>query len=430
MARYCDGEVIYFARCEKAPVIVEHRRDGGRAVFVRDNCVILAEGSRETELICLERVPLTHAGRVGFHVENTLAAVGAAWGAGLSLDEMRTGLESFRPGLDRVPARFNLLDIRGVTVVLDYGHNTSALAQLIDVLAQFPHRRRSVVYSAAGDRRDLDIVQQGTQLGGAFDRVYLYEDTYLRGRAEGDISRLFRHGMEGASRVTEVHEIRGGMETIEIALAACVAGDLLVVQPDLIDAGVALLRRFLDDGGREISLDEALRPPQKAPGAAKAPGASLQVRDSRLGASVYTSRPLQAGTVILRAWGPTTTERSKYTIQVDHDLHLLPPEPLRFLNHSCEPNCGLLIRSGVEQIELHALRDIQADEELTLDYETFEVEFQELTGPCLCQAPGCRGSLAGYRELPPHLREAYGLYVAEYLRESEVPFTVPVAEKV
>ncbi len=295
MARYCDGQVIYFARREEEPTLQEHRRGGGRVAFVRDNAIFLAEGEQEVELLSLLRVPLTHGGRVGFHVENALAATAAAWGVGLTLDEIRVGLASFRPGLDRVPARFNLLDIEGVTVVLDYGHNTSALAQLIEALEQFPHERRAVVYSAAGDRRDLDIVQQGAQLGAAFDRVFLYEDTYLRGREVGDISRLFRQGMATANRVQEIHEIRGGMKTIEVALESCGPGELLVIQPDLIDDGVALLKRFLDGGGREISLDEAIRPPLPAPGAPSAPGAGTEVRKSRLGVGVYATRHFGAG---------------------------------------------------------------------------------------------------------------------------------------
>jgi cyanophycin synthetase len=430
MARYCEGQIIYFGLHEDLQALAEHRAKGGRAVFVRDNRLILAEGRGEIDLLSLERVPLTHGGRVGFHVENTLAATAAAWGVGLSADEMRAGLASFQPGLDQVPARFNLLDISGVTVVLDYGHNTSALAQLIQVLEQFPHENRTVVYSAAGDRRDIDIVAQGAQLGAAFDRIFLYEDTYLRGRKEGEISGLFRQGMAGAPRVREVHEVRGGMRTIEAALESCGPGDLLVIQPDLIDDGVALLRGFLEREGREISLDEALRLPPPAPAAATASGAAILVRESRLGVGVYAARPLRAGEVVLEAWGPTTADRSKYTIQVDHDLHLIPPEPLRFLNHSCEPNCGLLIRSGVDEIELHTLRPLDEGEELTLDYETFEVEFQELTGPCLCHRPSCRGTLSGYRDLPRPLREAYGIYVAEYLREADVPLTVQMAVKV
>ena len=94
-----------------------------------------------------------------------------------------------------------------------------------------------------------------------------------------------------------------------------------------------------------------------------------------------------------------------HTIQIDRDLHLVPPSPMKFFNHSCEPNCGLLVRRGVEELEIHALRPIAAGEELTLDYETFEEEFEALTGPCLCRSARCRGRLRGYATMPLELRK-------------------------
>jgi cyanophycin synthetase len=422
MAKYCEGSVVYFARQEDHPVIVAQRRQQGRAAFVRDNSLILAEGDTETPVIDFTDVPLTQGGRVGFHVENALAAAAAAWAVGVPIEEIGAGLRTFSPGMDHVPARFNLLDIDGRTVILDYGHNTSALARVLEVLEKFPHARRAIVYSAAGDRRDSDIVAQGEILGNAFDRVYLYEDTYLRGRPPGEICFLFRQGLARGTRVRDVFDIRGGLAAIETALATSEPGDLIVLQPDLIDDGVTILKGCLNNGGREITLDEALSRPKRLPdAAASASGEGVEIRRNHLGKGVYAVRPFSSGEVILRCWGPTTRERSRFTIQVDHDLHLIPPEPLRYLNHSCVPSCGLLIRTGVEEIQLHALRLVAPGEELTLDYETFETEFRSLTGPCLCGTPVCRGRVVGYRALPVALRETYGVYVAEYLREADVP---------
>ena len=53
--------------------------------------MILAEGDAGNALIALARVPLTHHGRVGFQVENVLAAVAAAWALGVALDVIRDG---------------------------------------------------------------------------------------------------------------------------------------------------------------------------------------------------------------------------------------------------------------------------------------------------------------------------------------------------
>ena len=66
----------------------------------------------------------------------------------------------------------------------------------------------------------------------------------------------------------------------------------------------------------------------------------------------------------------------------------LSTDPLRFTNHACAPNMVLKVQQG--RVAFHALRDIEAGEELTVAY-----------GPthhagrlsCHCGAPGCAGRL-------------------------------------
>ncbi len=263
MATRCAGSVIFFALRHDEPVIVAHRRAGGRAIFVRHDTVILAEGEVEIPLVSLDNVPLTHGGRIAFQVENALASAAAAWALGVPRDAIRAGMESFAGDLEKVPGRFNLLEVRGATVIVDYGHNVSALSALIDAIEQFPQDHRTIVYSAAGDRRDCDLVRQGELLGEAFDRVILYEDHYLRGRTEGEIMNLFRQGMAAGTRVREVQEFRGNIRAIESALRHVRAGDLLVVQADMIDETMVFLNKFFEVNGsaQEIELLEAIELP-------------------------------------------------------------------------------------------------------------------------------------------------------------------------
>jgi cyanophycin synthetase len=263
MARGCRSSVIFFALRGDDPMIVAHRHLGGRAVFVRNETVIVAEGDVEIPLVALANVPLAHGGRIAFQVENCLASAAAAWALGISRDAIRAGLESFAADLDKVPGRFNLLEVGGATVIVDYGHNVSALSALIEAIEQFPHERRTVVYSAAGDRRDCDMVRQGELLGEAFDRVILYEDHYLRGRAEGEIMRLFCEGLAHGQRVTDVQQFKGNIRAIENALRHVRPGELLVVQADKIDETMEFLHKFLaaGDKGHEIDLVEALEVP-------------------------------------------------------------------------------------------------------------------------------------------------------------------------
>ena len=148
----------------------------------------------------------------------------------------------------------------GATVIVDYGHNVSALSAIVEAIEQFPHERRTVVYSAAGDRRDEDLLRQGEMLGEAFDRVILYEDHYIRGREEGDIMRLFREGLTKGARVSDVQEFKGNLKAIESVLREARAGDLLVIQADVVDEVMVFLNRFLatSGAGHEIDLTDAI----------------------------------------------------------------------------------------------------------------------------------------------------------------------------
>jgi len=261
MASKCPGSVIFFAQRGDVPALTAHRGAGGRAVFVRHNTIIVAEGEVEIPLVSLANVPLTHGGRIGFQVENALASAAAAWALGIPRDVIRAGLESFAADLEKVPGRFNLLEINGATVIVDYGHNTSALGALLEAIEQFPQPQRRVVYSAAGDRRDCDMVRQGEMLGENFDHVILYEDHYTRGRADGEIMGLFRQGLAGGSRVRQIEEVRGAIKAVETALQMVQPGELLVVQADEIDETVNFIREYVarDRTAREIALSRPVQ---------------------------------------------------------------------------------------------------------------------------------------------------------------------------
>ena len=63
-------------------------------------------------------------------------------------------------------------------------------------------------------------------------------------------------------------------------------------------------------------------------------------------------------------------------------------DPLRYTNHSCAPNASLRIRQG--RVEIYALRDIAAGEEVLVDYGESHHEGRLR---CRCGAPGCVGRL-------------------------------------
>lgn len=252
MASVCPGKIIYFAADRHHPVMATHRAQGNRVVYVDGDSIVAAEGSwRET--IPLRDVPITRAGTIGFQVENVMAATAAAWGANLPWETIRRGLSGFVNDSDNAPGRFNVMDYRGATVIADYGHNPDAMRALVQAVEGMPAKKRSVVISGAGDRRDQDISEQTRILGQAFDDVILYQDACQRGRADGEVLQLLQQGLAGATRTRYVAEIQGEFVAIDHALARLEPGDLCLVLIDQVELALAHLQERVDAAAAETA---------------------------------------------------------------------------------------------------------------------------------------------------------------------------------
>ncbi|WP_397532783.1 cyanophycin synthetase [Roseateles sp.] len=240
MAGVCHGQVIFFAADRHHPLMATHRAQGKRCVYVDGDQLVAAQGSWR-ESIPLRDIPITRSGTIGFQVENAMASVAAAWGVGLDWDTVRRGLASFANDADNAPGRFNVMDYRGATVIADYGHNGDAMRALVAAVEAMPAKKRSVVISGAGDRRDEDIRIQTQILGQAFDDVLLFQDACQRGREDGEVLALLRQGLEGARRTSRVDEIRGEFVAIDTALERLQPGDLCLVLVDQVEEALAHL---------------------------------------------------------------------------------------------------------------------------------------------------------------------------------------------
>lgn len=246
-AHRCPGSTMLFGITTAIQALYDQIDAGERAVTVCDGEIVYFDGGRRIPLIGLGEVPITHGGSVRFQVENVLAAAAAALALGIDRSTLREGLVECFGELNAVPGRFNLLVVRGASVVVDYGHNVSSLEAVLSALEPLAGGRRLVVYTAAGDRRDEDILKQASMLGDFFDHVYLYEAEYLRGRPRGEIIALFRRGLAEARRTSSILEFPGEQEAVKAALDAVSDGDLLLLQADTVDDTVNAVRAYLDN---------------------------------------------------------------------------------------------------------------------------------------------------------------------------------------
>lgn len=135
----------------------------------------------------------------------------------------------------------------------------------------------------------------------------------------------------------------------------------------------------------------------------------LVVRNGTHGRGVFTEELIPASTLIIRFSGPflryNQTTASTYALQIGPDLYIGASGGLDdFINHSCDPNAGLQITGTTA--DLHAIRDIQAGEEIFFDYST-TLDEDDFTMSCLCGAPFCRRTIRDGKYLPEEVWRRY-----------------------
>lgn len=134
---------------------------------------------------------------------------------------------------------------------------------------------------------------------------------------------------------------------------------------------------------------------------------------------------IKAGHIVDRQTLRTLPEHLQNSeIGIAEGLHLVAlgedelEDIMLYLNHSCEPNCGL---EG--NIVFVAMRDIAPGEELTIDYAMID-DHDDETMTCTCRTPSCRGRITGKDWQRPELQARYGNYFSSYLlRQMDPPAT-------
>jgi cyanophycin synthetase len=242
MGDKCAGRVIFFAQNQHHPEIAAHRAKNKKVIFFDGTYIVASKGSRVMYRFPVSEIPLTKNGVLGFQVENTMAAIGAAWALGLDAEKIARGLNSFESDTNSVPGRFNQFQHKGATVIADYGHNPDAMRALASAIEAMKPVKSHVVISGAGDRRDEDIRDLTRILGNSFDNVILYQDACQRGREDGEVLKLLQEGLVGATKAKQVKEIHGEFKAIDTALNDISAGDICLILIDQVEESLAYLK--------------------------------------------------------------------------------------------------------------------------------------------------------------------------------------------
>ena len=145
------------------------------------------------------------------------------------------------------------------------------------------------------------------------------------------------------------------------------------------------------------------------------------------GRGCFARAPIAQGEVVLIKGGHVVDRRTLRTLSerlqnseigIADGLHLAAvseseyEDVMLFINHSCAPNVGL--RGNIVFV---AMRDIAADEELTIDYAMID-DHEDESMPCGCGSPDCRGTITGRDWTRPELQHRYGRFFSTYILDA------------
>lgn len=148
------------------------------------------------------------------------------------------------------------------------------------------------------------------------------------------------------------------------------------------------------------------------------------VRKNKFGKAVFAVRKINKGECVAVFDGPIyddlfdgwTQDLLSHAIQIGPQLWRDSLGLARYINHSCNPNCGIK-----KKIQITAMRTILPGEEITWDYEMTE-KSDWFKMRCGCGSETCRKVIGNYKNMPLHIRKKYKGFISEWLTKK--PSTV------
>ena len=138
-------------------------------------------------------------------------------------------------------------------------------------------------------------------------------------------------------------------------------------------------------------------------------GHNVTIGESKFGKGLFATNQFTKGLVLFIFTGQiihfTDTvslgDNECYPIQIDKEKYLNPDNPWCFINHSCDPNCGIN-----SNLELVAIKNINIGDEIYFDYSTSMLE-RRWQMNCLCNSSNCRQIIQDFDLLPADIQLKY-----------------------
>lgn len=225
-----DGDIVWFSLAADNDLIAAHAGSGGTAFVLDGDDLVMVSGHSRERICAAADIPITLGGAARHNVANALGASAFCWSLGISLDDIRAGLETMSQAAN--PGRGNIYEIDGYTVLVDFAHNPEALEALLDMANRLEPARKALCFGQAGDRPD-DLISELARSAweSGLDQVFVSElARYHRGREAGEVYGVIRDELLACGAQPEqVGHRMEEIDSLEAAMEWAQPGDLVVM---------------------------------------------------------------------------------------------------------------------------------------------------------------------------------------------------------
>jgi len=241
MADYSDAKNIFYVTMHHDHTLVKQHIDaGGKAAVLEQgmngDMITIYDNCTHISLIWTHLIPATIEGKATHNVQNAMFAAAIAYSFGKDIEQIRQGLKTFNTTFFQAPGRMNVFDQLPFRVILDYAHNAAAFRELTNLVDKLDsHKRKTIIVSSPGDRRDEDVMENCAILAGHYDHYILKADDNRRGRGDDEIPQLMKkYLLENGVEESAITVIADEQSAIQHGLESSQERDLLIVIGDNI----------------------------------------------------------------------------------------------------------------------------------------------------------------------------------------------------
>ncbi len=242
------GEIIYFSKDKNNTLIQKNILEGKKAVFIDEGMLCVASNNKRYNVLKIDDIPITLNGSLLFNVENSLAACAALVGIGIDYCMIARGFAKFKLDYEHNSGRFNMYELDGKTIILDYGHNVDGYRAIFKSLKSMDYNNLIGVIGIPGDRSDNMAVDIGRISEQNLDFMIIKEDRDKRGRKPGEVASLIESGITNKDKYKVILE---ECEALKEAIKVSSKGDIIIAFFEELDPLMNVIKNYKSNNENE-----------------------------------------------------------------------------------------------------------------------------------------------------------------------------------